>query len=341
LRTLVDNAYACDPRIQKYKDEEKRKKAEEKAAKAEAARLAHERRLAEEQEQKQREEDEKRQKEEENKQKQKNAKKEKEREKKQTKRERQKLLEYCKKQNYFTDDDSERIAMMDRVNHLCTTLQLLQLREMNSTIDNSSVEDNNKLITTQLDLLQQRVDEEKLKHLGGSNKSKKGSATTNGVNNGSSANWSYDDLQLLIKAVNLFPAGTSNRWDTVSDWFNTHGGSKPRSSKECLSKAKTLNEKDLKADANKMAYNKFQEEHLSTTAQPKGGEISVKYDGPRPWTNEEQKTLEQALRTFPNSTPERWDKIADALSGRTKKECMLRYKELVQRIKAKKAASKS
>ena len=46
----------------------------------------------------------------------------------------------------------------------------------------------------------------------------------------------------------------------------------------------------------------------------------------RPWTGEEQKKLEQALKTFPASTEQRWDKIAGAVDGRTKRECMLRYK---------------
>ena len=37
-----DNAYACDPRIKKFKDEEKERKLAEKKAKKEAARLAAE-----------------------------------------------------------------------------------------------------------------------------------------------------------------------------------------------------------------------------------------------------------------------------------------------------------
>ncbi len=38
----VDNAYACDPRIKKFKDEEKEKKLAEKRAKEEAARAVAE-----------------------------------------------------------------------------------------------------------------------------------------------------------------------------------------------------------------------------------------------------------------------------------------------------------
>jgi hypothetical protein len=45
-----------------------------------------------------------------------------------------------------------------------------------------------------------------------------------------------------------------------------------------------------------------------------------------PWTTEEQKLLEQALKTYPVNTPERWEKIAEAVPGRTKKDCMRRYK---------------
>lgn len=57
-----------------------------------------------------------------------------------------------------------------------------------------------------------------------------------------------------------------------------------------------------------------------------------------PWTTEEQKLLEQALKTYPVNTPERWEKIAAAVRGRNKKDCMKRYKELVEMVKAKKAA---
>ena len=47
---------------------------------------------------------------------------------------------------------------------------------------------------------------------------------------------------------------------------------------------------------------------------------------PAPWTTDEQKRLEQALKTFPASTPERWDRIATAIPTRSRKDCMRRYK---------------
>ncbi len=57
---------------------------------------------------------------------------------------------------------------------------------------------------------------------------------------------------------------------------------------------------------------------------------------PGVWTLEEQKILEQALKTFPASIENRWEKIAECLPTRSKKDCMVRYKELVAAIQAKK-----
>ena len=58
------------------------------------------------------------------------------------------------------------------------------------------------------------------------------------------------------------------------------------------------------------------------------------------WSADEQKTLEQALKTYPASLPDRWEKIAECLPARSKKDCMVRYKELVELIQAKKRAQK-
>ncbi|KAI8365973.1 uncharacterized protein BYT42DRAFT_148760 [Radiomyces spectabilis] len=73
-----------------------------------------------------------------------------------------------------------------------------------------------------------------------------------------------------------------------------------------------------------------------TIPEPKPAVIPVV---PRPWNNEEQQALEHALQTYPpNWTGEgdRWDHIASLVQGRTKKECKLRVKAILQEMRAKK-----
>ena len=61
-------------------------------------------------------------------------------------------------------------------------------------------------------------------------------------------------------------------------------------------------------------------------------QIRVTGFNPAPWTTDEQKLLEQALKTFPASTAERWEKIAESVPNRSKKDCMKRYKVMGNRV---------
>ncbi|CAG8586073.1 18931_t:CDS:2, partial [Acaulospora morrowiae] len=59
------------------------------------------------------------------------------------------------------------------------------------------------------------------------------------------------------------------------------------------------------------------------------------------WTATQQAQLERALQMYPPSWKgdgDRWDKIAAAVEGKTKKECKLRVKHITEQVKAKKAA---
>jgi len=59
------------------------------------------------------------------------------------------------------------------------------------------------------------------------------------------------------------------------------------------------------------------------------------------WSGEQQKALEQALARYPSSIGvERWDKIATDVPGKTKKECVARFKYLAEMLKAQKAGKK-
>ncbi|KAI2667526.1 hypothetical protein H4Q32_004030 [Labeo rohita] len=56
------------------------------------------------------------------------------------------------------------------------------------------------------------------------------------------------------------------------------------------------------------------------------------------WTQNQQKLLELALQQYPRGTTERWDKIAKVVPGKTKEECMSRFKLLAELIQKRKQA---
>ena len=69
----------------------------------------------------------------------------------------------------------------------------------------------------------------------------------------------------------------------------------------------------------------------------KGGKLGdTEADQEDVWSQEQQKLLEAALASFPKGTNERWERIAGKVEGKTKEQCMLRFKFLAEQIKKKK-----
>ncbi|XP_063308606.1 dnaJ homolog subfamily C member 1 [Pelobates fuscus] len=56
------------------------------------------------------------------------------------------------------------------------------------------------------------------------------------------------------------------------------------------------------------------------------------------WSQNQQRLLELALQQYPKGTGERWDKISKCVPGKTKEDCMYRYKLLVELVQKKKQA---
>ncbi|XP_077449548.1 dnaJ homolog subfamily C member 2 [Stigmatopora argus] len=351
IRTLVDTAYSCDPRIKKFKDEEKARKESEKKAKAEAKKREHEEkervRLAEAEAARLAKEKE----DEEAKQAAQLAKKEKDIQKRAIKKERQKLRTSCKNWNYFAHNETENVKMMEDVEKLCDRLELASLQCLNEILASASKEDSKIAVEKQVQEVNTQLQKERDAEVQAMQASRSGDQAGGGggggggTGGGAGKGWNEEDLQLLIKAVNLFPAGTNARWEVIANYMNIHSTSgMKRTAKDVINKAKSLQRLDplQKDDVNKKAFEKFRKEHNSVPPTVDNAVPSERFEGgdgsPAPWTTEEQKLLEQALKTYPVSTPERWEKIADAVPGRNKKDCMKRYKELVEMVKAKKAA---
>ena len=84
-----------------------------------------------------------------------------------------------------------------------------------------------------------------------------------------SDSWSMEEVQLLVKAVNMFPAGTVKRWETIANFINTHSTTsehepcKEKDSKMVISKVKSLHklESEQKEALNKQAFARFEQQH--------------------------------------------------------------------------------
>ncbi|XP_043279849.1 dnaJ homolog subfamily C member 2 [Venturia canescens] len=371
IRSLVDIAYNADPRIKKFQQEDKDRKTAAKRAKQEAAkaRQQEEERLAREAAEKERKEREKRDAEE----KARNdvLKQERETLKKALKKERKALRDLCKSNDYFAESPLESIRNMESVEKICELFKLAQLEEAIKDLQANG----RKAFVDIVSETEKRMEAER--RVGLINNDPR--STPEKQVKAHLVPWTEHDLQLLIKAVNLFPAGTNQRWDVVANFINQHGNSSngvKRDAKEVLAKAKDLQSTDfskssLKEQANKKAYDNFVAEKKSkeaidermpayterldnpisngTADEVRKEETSSQQQQPQqqttttaavsqPWTPAEQKLLEQALKTYSAPVADRWDQIASCIPTRTKKECMRRYKELVELIKAKKAA---
>ena len=154
---------------------------------------------------------------------------------------------------------------MTELDRLCEILSAIELESLNSKL--KSAPDNLSARMVFIDAytsLNAKLEKEKLatieKASGGANKGA-------GTSSSKGGEWSNDELALLIKAVNLFPAGTNQRWEVVANFVNQHTKTPliVRNAKETLAKAKELQSGDfhlssLKEDANKRAYENLEKQ---------------------------------------------------------------------------------
>lgn len=384
IRALVDVAYNNDPRIVKFKKEEKDKKRAAKLARmtaAQAQRAEEERILKEAQIAKEKAEQAEQKRIEQ-------IRLEKELQKRAMKKERKILRDLAKDNNYYSSDDKEKLKNMVGVERICEMLKCVELQNFNKEL----MAGDRNVFLKMLKQVEDQLEEER-KAVFGVNKTV---AAAQQANKDASlkaidknALWSPENMQVLIKAVNLFPAGTVQRWEVIANYLNQHGvnlENRKFVARDVLNKAKDLQSSDftknqLKAQANDNAFQSFQKSKKDlkiidnaeiTENHETNGVVKAKTSKPttngvtngvetnheaeaavnneteskstkqvntnQGWSKEEQALLEQAMKTYPVSTPDRWDRIAECIPNRTKKDCLRRVKELVDRVNAKREA---
>ncbi|KAL0483056.1 DnaJ [Acrasis kona] len=177
---------------------------------------------------------------------------------------------------------------------------------------------------------------------------KVGIATSQQTDNKSTGReWTTKELAALTKAIKQFPGGVSGRWNKISKAVGTRTAQEvqektteirnnaaagiPQTSNkehfEDFSKAKENGATKKKEQEDKM--NEQYKEQLKTTS---GSVKDVEN-----WNNEQQKALENALKTHKDvKGEEKWVKIAEELGNKTKEQCKERFEHCKKLVQAKK-----
>ncbi|KAK9501647.1 hypothetical protein O3M35_012338 [Rhynocoris fuscipes] len=142
--------------------------------------------------------------------------------------------------------------------------------------------------------------------------------------------WTDDDFLDLLKLTKKFPSGTQERWERI-------GAAMRRPPSECAHMAHKIKDEGFKPITQQNEDYELKEEQKKT--KTKGGKLpeDKQETDDSNWTQIQQKAFEQALATYPKgSAADRWEKIAKYVPGKTKEECMLRYKSIAAYVKKKK-----
>merc|ERR1712183_663264 len=160
IRKLVDNAYNSDPRIAMFREEEKNEKLAKKKAKVDQAkaRRDEEERIKKEQEEAERKEREA--KEEIEKAKKAAEKKDKDEMKRLLKIERKKLRNISKEQNYFVNDEDEKVTHLAEVEKMCELYNCDQLKDLVERLEKDKSK-SREVFIKEMNKLNNKMEEEK------------------------------------------------------------------------------------------------------------------------------------------------------------------------------------
>lgn len=150
--------------------------------------------------------------------------------------------------------------------------------------------------------------------------------------------WTDDDLIELIRLVKKHPGGTPARWETIAEQM-------ARSVSDVTFMAAKMKEKGYRLPGQTTAtmatgsvaetlvqvaetQQKLQQQCAPTIAVPETTN----------WSQQQQRQLETAMIKYPKAVPgDRWSLIAGAVDGKSRDECVDRYKHLVQMLRAQKS----
>merc|ERR1712130_471233 len=179
--------------------------------------------------------------------------------------------------------------------------------------------------------------------------------------------WTDEDLIELARLIKKIPGGRLERWERIAEAMErtpeevTKMAGKIKNNPSIVPKKQGMTgreEKRLIADDcleaevagddddyedGYVVYGAVKSEEYvipeeRSKKKTKGGKLGEVVDGEDTvWSQEQQRSLELALTQFPKGSAERWDRIAGKVEGKSKEQCMARFKQLAEQVKKKKA----
>ncbi|XP_050231049.1 uncharacterized protein LOC126680055 [Mercurialis annua] len=368
IRTLVDNAYKRDPRILRRKEEEKAERQRKKEAKILAKKQQEEEAVRAV-------EEEKRRKEEEGKRAAEIAlqqKKIKEKEKKLLRKERTRL------RTLSAPVLSQRLLNLsdDNVENLCSSLDILSLRDLCDKMEGKEELEQAKLLT---DASGHKHNTESIKEQKSNGSVERNGSVPLGNFQKKEKPWNKEEIELLRKGMLKYPKGTSRRWEVISEYIGT-----ARSVEEILKATKTvllqkpdsakafdsflekrkptqsiaspLTTRDetgepapaaaakQEPETSKAAKTETPEDSSSKSANNKNPDEGVTENGAASssdqdiWSAVQERALVQALKTFPKETNQRWERVSAAVPGKTVNQCKKKFTVMKESFRNKKPA---
>ncbi len=305
INQMVEKAMASDPRLIQEKkrliEEKERRQQQRKQEALDKKKAEEEAKLAEQQ----KIEDEKRQKAEE--------KMAREQEKKKLRKAKQAFKKSVSAA--LEELEQKEHELEDEVDLICAKLDRIKLTKLNSILETKTASEIVAIVKKRYgNLGAQDADETATKQ-----------ATTKTVEapKKKAVVFTKEEMSALAKGIKKFPKGGANRWDQISNYINNVcRPENPRTKEECIEIFNKISKKTPTANKPQAA---------TTTAAKAEASSSD-------WTSEQDQQLQKGLSTFPTSMEknERWSNIADGVTGKSKKECVMRFKEIRSALKAKK-----
>ncbi|GKZ01027.1 hypothetical protein MPSEU_001054100 [Mayamaea pseudoterrestris] len=229
----------------------------------------------------------------------------------------------------------DQYEMEQDVELLCTILSLDELTILNELVDNKEGIECLAIIKTHVEKAGNgnaaECDESKT-----SSPLANGPATNANVNGSRKETnpWTSHELSALAKAVKKYPGAGANRWDTICSYINSLCQQDiPRTKEECIEKFNQVARQSTKVEPSNGAAN-GKPNGANAAASPGNGAAA---SSPDDWSTEQDQQLQDGLGKFPATMDknERWAAIAKGVTGKTKKDCVQRFKEIRDAIKSK------